>query len=373
LSDDPLALALFFTRGTSLAIWDERGILERELALYRRLAERRGRIAFLTYGAGDGAYAARLPEIEVVPKRPGLPDRAYGPLLPLLGSGVLRRAAVYKTNQVYGGIAALRAAQLHRRPLIARCGFLWSEVAAEQLPAGSWRLGVVRALERRLFRGAGVVQVTTERIRDEIVRRHGVAAERIVVVPNFVDLERFRPAEAPAPNGSFVFVGRLSPEKNLAALIEALAGLDEVSLTIVGDGPLRPELEALADRVGLEARFAGRVPNERLPELLRGASVFAAPSLYEGHPKAVLEAMAAGLPVLGADVQGIREVVRDGETGVLAATDAGSLRSAAERLLDDAPARLRMGEAGRAAAQAFSLDAVVERELEVIERARRSR
>ena len=371
--DSGSGLVLFFTRGMSLTTWDERGILERETAVYRRLAPRVEGVTFLTYGAGDRHFPDRLDGIDVVPKPAVLPDRAYGALLPALRASVLRRAGVLKTNQVYGGIAALRAAQLHRKPLVARCGFLWSEFASRQLPAGSLRLRAVLALQGRLFRGADVVQVTTDRMADEVLRLHRVSAERIVVVPNYVDTGAFSPSGEAPEERSLVFVGRLSPEKNLTALLEALSELEGVSLTIVGDGPQRGELEAAAQRLGVDARFAGTVPNHELPAVLRRASAFALPSLFEGHPKAALEAMACGLPVVGTDVRGIREVVRHGETGVLAETGAESLRAAVAELLDDDARRERMGHAARAVAQEVSLDRIVERELEVLERARAAR
>ena len=74
--------------------------------------------------------------------------------------------------------------------------------------------------------------------------------DRIVVIPNFVDTRLFAPAAGPPDPRSLVFVGRLSPEKNLEALLEALAGLDGTSLTVVGDGPLRADLESRAGRLG---------------------------------------------------------------------------------------------------------------------------
>jgi glycosyltransferase involved in cell wall biosynthesis len=367
-------LVLFFTRYVALGTWEERGILGREVALYQEMAARGREVAFVTYGgAADLEYAPRLDGISVLPNERELPPRVYSQLVPLLHRRAIARAQVLKTNQVYGGIAALRAARLYRRPLVARCGFLWTEVSDAEDGAGSLRARFVENRERRLLRGADVVTVTTPRLGDRVHERHGVPRNRIVVIPNFVDTRRFAPAaEAPEPR-SLVFVGRLSPEKNLEALLEALAGLDGTSLTVVGDGPLRADLEAHADRLGIDAQFVGPVAHERLPEILGRAEAFVLPSRYEGHPKAAIEAMACGLPLIGTDVPGIRDLVHDGETGVLCGTSASEIREAVERVLGDPGLRERLGRGARAAVEPLSLERTVDLEEEIIERAVRAR
>ena len=192
------------------------------------------------------------------------------------------------------------------------------------------------------------------------------------MVPNFVDTRAFAPATDPPEPGSLAFVGRLSSEKNLHPLLEALSGLDGASLTLVGDGPLRSELESRAEALGVEARFLGRVSHKRLPAILTRSEAFVLPSLYEGHPKAAIEAMACGLPVIGTDVPGIRDLVRDGETGVLSGTGAEELRGAVERVLGDPGLRERLGREACAAAQELSLERIVDLEEEVLERAVRA-
>jgi glycosyltransferase involved in cell wall biosynthesis len=366
-------LALFFTRGMSLRAWDERGILGRETALYRALAPHTGGVAFLTYGGPeDDGYAAGLPGITVHPNRRGLPRRAYNQALPLVHRDVLRRASVLKTNQVYGGLAAVRAARLHRRPLVARCGFLWTEFVEGEHGPRSLRTRFAADREGRLFRAADAVVVTTGRLADRVAERHGVPRGRIAVVPNYVDTAAFAaPPDAVREPGALVAIGRLSREKNLAALLEALAGLPGASLRLVGEGPEREALERRAGELGVDARFLGRVPHEELPALLAGAEAFVMPSLYEGHPKALVEAMACGLPVVATDVPGIRDVIEDGRTGVLAEPAPAALRAALERVLGDPGLRGRLGAAAAEEAAALSVQRIAERELELLDAVRR--
>lgn len=124
----PIRLVLFFTSGVSLQKWDELGMLSREVALYQRLQRLGVEVTFVTYGdAGDRQYNARLPGIRICCNTGGLPRHVYERLLPLLHLRALRRANLFKTNQTEGGAAALASARLHNKPLIARCGYMWSE------------------------------------------------------------------------------------------------------------------------------------------------------------------------------------------------------------------------------------------------------
>jgi glycosyltransferase involved in cell wall biosynthesis len=133
-------------------------------------------------------------------------------------------------------------------------------------------------------------------------------------------------------------------------------------LLIVGDGPLRGELEreAAACGLGRSVRFVGSQPD--VTSFYLGADVFVLPSLTEGLSNALLEAMAAGLPVVASDVRGNREVVEDGVSGFLvdwADADAAARRVA--RLLEDAVLRRRLGTAARRRADCFSIAVVGER------------
>jgi glycosyltransferase involved in cell wall biosynthesis len=219
-------------------------------------------------------------------------------------------------------------------------------------------------LERLAVRAADLVIVTSAAAHDHLVHTHHLRADRVVVIPNHVDTNRFAPGVATAREpGAVGFVGRLAREKNVAALLHALAGLPGTRLVVAGDGPLRADLEDLAHRLGVKAEFLGAIPNAELPALLARVSVFALPSLYEWAPKSLLEAMAAGVPVVAADVPGIRDVVRHGESGWLTATDAGALRASLERVLGDATLRARLADAARRhVVQHHSTERVVEQE-----------
>jgi glycosyltransferase involved in cell wall biosynthesis len=160
--------------------------------------------------------------------------------------------------------------------------------------------------------------------------------------------------EPPAGRPRVLCVGRLVPEKGQSVLLEAFARLTErgvaAELELVGYGPSRERLERLARRLGLADRvtFAGAVGQDAIAEHYRDASVFCLPSFWEGIPVVLMEAMACRRPVIATAVAGVRELVRDGETGLLVSPGrADELADALERLLGDADLRRRMGAQGR--------------------------
>jgi starch synthase (maltosyl-transferring) len=156
----------------------------------------------------------------------------------------------------------------------------------------------------------------------------------------------------PPESRTFLYVGRLDRQKGLPFLLEAWAPVAAryrgVHLLLVGEGPERGALETQIARLGLAASVHLSGWREEIPELLRAADCFVLPSLWEGMPNVVLEAMAAGLPVIATRVEGTAEVIQAGETGWLVAPGApGALTAAMEQFLDDPIAARSMGERGQ--------------------------
>jgi len=192
----------------------------------------------------------------------------------------------------------------------------------------------------------------------EAARAHalavGAAADRLHVVRNGVDDDVFAPRPARADRPPTVgFVGRLSPEKDPRTFVEAAALVHArapaVRFTVVGDGPLRAELEALARERRLDGALAFAGVRDDMPATYGGLDVLALTSLHEGTPLAVLEAMACGLPIVATSVGGVPELVCADESGVLVAPgDAAGVAAAVLALLDDPRRRSALSAAARA-------------------------
>lgn len=363
-----LDLTLCFSYGMSLHAWDKRGMFSREVALYRRLREHGVPIRFITYGdSRDLHYAADLPGIQILPNRWRLRRGLYALLLPLLHAPWLQRTALLKTNQTDGALAALRAAQVWRRPLIARCGYMWSQnVERRQGKAAGQR---AQAIERQVFTNAQQVVVTTQAMADDIRQRIPAAAGRVRVIPNYVDTDLFAPAPPTAtPDIDLLFIGRLTAAKNLDALLAAVQPLN-IRTMLIGAGEEGERLQRQFPSAQMQGRleWAGSLPNHQLPDYLRRARVFILPSHYEGHPKALIEAMACGLPVIGTDVPGIRDLLRHGETGALCPPTPEGIREAVQTVLAVGALQARLGgQARQFVLEHFSLDRVVEQELDML-------
>lgn len=192
----------------------------------------------------------------------------------------------------------------------------------------------------------------------------GWARERFIHIPNFVDIDRFRPGAEIGRR--FVYCGRLDELKGTETLLRA-AALARQPVTLIGRGPLEPRLRALAAALGADVRFAGHLSKDALAAAIGQARAVVIPS--EGHenaPLALLEAYAAGRPVIGARIGGIPELVREDETGMLYPPgDANALAAALGRFAALPDARVSaMGAAGRAwVAQDFNAAIYLERQL----------
>lgn len=184
----------------------------------------------------------------------------------------------------------------------------------------------------------------------------GYPEDALVPLPNFVDTDRFRPDEGPVED-AYLYFGRLSREKGLATLLRAHAAwidrrraagaLPPPALRIAGTGPAETELRDLARRLGLDDVFLGALPPDDLAALLPRMAFTVLPSeWYENGPLSLLESLACGVPVVGADIAGIPECLDDGVEGVLFPSgDAAGLVAALERATSlGLPARIAARE-----------------------------
>lgn len=200
-------------------------------------------------------------------------------------------------------------------------------------------------------------------VRDFHARRSGLPPHRYLVIPNGVDPSayerdgesrlRLRALWKVAPDDVLVaFVGRLSEEKGVETLLAAMRKLgspgEAPGLVIAGDGPRRKTVERFiaAEAAGRRIRLLGFTADVR--GVLSAADIFAAPSRWEGFGLAAAEAMAASLPVVATRVEGLRDLVVEGQTGLLIAPDdPDALADRIMRLARDAELRERLGRAGR--------------------------
>ena len=192
----------------------------------------------------------------------------------------------------------------------------------------------------------------------------------IEIVPNGVELKRFIQAE-PLSRADYgfkrgdillIYTGRLGPEKNLEFLLQAFAGvvqaIDNVRLLLVGDGPLKADLQGLTKdlRIKEVVKFIGLIPYDKMPGYLAMCDAFVTASVTEVHPLSVIEAMGAGLPVMGIHSPGVGDTVEDGLTGFLSTEDLSAFSAKLTRLCIEKQLRQKMGQAARIASQKYDIE-----------------
>ncbi len=306
-------------------------------------------------GSGDVPTVHRLRALEF----------AHTPFIPSLPWRLWRasRGAVIHlhVSHVWSDVVAAVVASLGRRPLVAHFHM--------DTPA-SGRFGFVfvwykRWVLGRLLRRAGAVVALSDEQAELVSTRYGVDPAKVRVIPNGVAEEFFAagPPTQVSPKRPLrlLFVGRIAAQKDLPLLIATVATLDgEATLDIVGDGELRRDVTRLVEALPAgRARLWGALSGEALLARYREADVFVMTSVREGMPLALLEAMAAGLPVVASDVQGLREFV--GGVGILVAERTPEAFASAILGLAQDPEKLRaLSQASRDAVKSRRWNALTD-------------
>jgi glycosyltransferase involved in cell wall biosynthesis len=305
------------------------------------------------YGPGplrDAAAAAGVPFVALQHVRRALsPWRDPRGLAELVGLMRRFRPDLVHLNSSKAGVLGAVAARVARVPLVVFTVNGW----AFRNFADARTARVYLAGARLIGRLADRVVCVAEQERRWGIEAGAIRPDQAVVIWNAVDVGAAKRARhEPRTPPVLVSVGRFAYPKDFVTLVRALGLLGKGSFRtlVVGDGPERAELEAELARSGADVQLLGERGD--VPQLLAEADVFCLSSRSEGLPLSILEAMAAGLPVVASAVGGVPEQVADGETGFLVPPgDETALAAALERLAGDAELRGRLGAAGRARAE----------------------
>jgi len=345
------------------------------------------------FTSGHTRYADDEPNVI---RSPGLPLGATGyyaaPRHPARVWQAARRMDVLHAHHPFLALGfAARARRQGGQPIVFTSHTRYDLYARYYLPFLPARTAaaLMSALVRRAIRQCDLILAVSDAARDMLAAMR--VAAPVEVVTNGIELERFAAAQPAAradlglPPEAFMalYVGRLGPEKNLPLLLHAFAHAAPLTpravLALVGDGPLAGDLRRQAAELGLRHRvlFLGRYPNEDIPALAAAADLFVTASVSEGHPITVIEALAAGCPVVAFRAPGIQETIRDDENGLLApAADPALLGQALARLVLDPDLRARLALGARASAAQYDIRLTTRRILgcyEILLRDRRRR
>jgi glycosyltransferase involved in cell wall biosynthesis len=281
------------------------------------------------------------------------------------------KADLYEAHAVsgYGFLNALKERGI-KKPFIQTVHGVLADEYAQSLQRGSptlrakfanffmWKLS---KLEEAAAKNATLTLTISKYSGKKIVQFYGVDKTKIRIVPNGVDIKRFKPSSCEPLKRQIgidsklcvLFVGRLIPRKGLTFLLEAAKQIvkeySQTSFLIVGNGPQKQHLIEYAEKMNLTSNviFLGDATENALPALYNCADVFVLSSIQEGQGIALLEAQATSKPVVAFDVGGVREAILDKETGLLTKIDSNELAHAIMKLLASHSLREKMGSKGR--------------------------
>lgn len=367
-----MKLALFFTFGVSLKQWLDKGLFDREKLLYEKLLQRKAlsKVLWFTYGCRDKKIAEQLKQthqlhmnIEVIqmPTLFSIPGGKflYSLILPVMVKNFLKDADILMTNQMSGSWSAVIAKKLYKKVLIIRTGYVLSSFLKKRQEA-NLKTAVAGFIERVAYKNADTAIVASQEDKNYICLTCNIPLQKISIFENYIDVDVFKPINCEKYNDRIIFVGRLTSQKNLFSLLKAISKTSFI-LDIYGEGELYDELQQGAKKLNAQVNFMGVVPNSELAHIISRYRYYILPSLYEGTPKALLEAMACGLICIGTDVTGINEIITDGVNGWLAkGTDSDSIFEAIEKA-KNSPGESISSSAVETIKNKFSLESIVKK------------
>lgn len=329
-----------------------------------------------------GHEAIVLTPTTVAPPRPWV--RSVGRPVRVSYRGTVAPIAPLSYRNVRSALASFRPDVVHvHEPLTPSASMFATLVANAPVVATvhayldrSVAMEIAAPILRRIWRRVTVGIAVSDAAASFLRRALPDAA--LEIVPNGVDVGAFAGAEpcADLPLGRrILWVNRLDPQKGfpiaLAAFSKVLAEVPDAILVVVGEGKDREALGLLTESERARVDMRGAVPNEEVPSYLAACELFVSPAVgQESFGIALIEAMAAGLPVVAADIPGYREVVSDGVEGLLVPPrDPEALAAGLVRVLREPELAARLGEAGRERAGTFDWPIVVDRLEELYGRA----
>ena len=339
--------------------------------LSKRFLEKAGHTVYI-FTFGEENYPDEEPNVIL---SPGIPVVNTGFYLSL-NYKKQARLLLYTMDVVHvhhpflGGPLAIRYCRPRGIPIVFTNHTRYDLLAHAYLPAVPDVVSdsVLSAYLPPFCRSCDLVIAPSEGVR-QVMSHLGVDAP-IEVIPNGVDLAPFEQPSLVKERHEFgftpaqvllIYVGRLGPEKNLPFLLRSFAGvaqaLENIRLMLVGDGSERDNLEDQARNLGIASKviFTGMVPYAELPGYLAMADVFTTASVSEVHPLSVIEAMAAGLPVLGITSPGIADTINDGISGLLANHDLASFTAKMMRMVSEPELRKVLGTGAKEAVRIYDI------------------
>ncbi|HCS79121.1 TPA: hypothetical protein DIV55_05275 [Patescibacteria group bacterium] len=308
-------LGVFLAIGESWEEFERNGqdtlLLNNNLKYYARAFTK---VFVFSYGVKSSIHIQ--PNVFLVGNRFGLHRFVYALLLPLIHYRLVRRCDVLRGMQLTGVLPCLAGKVLFGKKIVFNYGYDYRKAARSRNQVfRAWLFLCLKYLAAYL---ADAVIATTKRLKYSYPP---YLQNKIYLIPNGVDTHLFCPQiqKRVYKKATAIFVGRLEAQKNPELLLNSIARLSKINrqLLLIGSGTLKNKLLDLARKFKVKVTYYASIPHHELPMYYNQARIFMLVSQFEGHPKALLEAMSCGLPVIGTDVEGINDVIIPNFNGLL--------------------------------------------------------
>lgn len=297
----------------------------------------------------------------IVPNKFNIPRLAYNLLLPFFNIKFILYCDIFRAYHLSGVVPAIITRIFFGRPFMFNYGYDYEEfVKIEGKYLQLLFLKIAHPLACNL---ASKIMAVTK------IVLNWTPKNKTVYIPNGVDIKLFKPIKTlKKHNKKFLIlaIGRLEVQKNYFNLLKAVENLD-IRIKIIGRGSLKNKIVRFAKRKKIKLELIEKIPNTKLPAIYNQADIFVLPSLTEGPVKVLLEAMSCGLPVVGANVRGINEIIKDNKNGIFCNTDPESIKSALIKLIENKNLRNKLGKNARnEMVSFFNLDKLLLKEVRLL-------
>lgn len=355
-------LGVFLAIGESLTDFKSKGQLKRLLNYnifeYSKAFDN---VYIFSYANEKGFVLPK--NCKLIPNSTKLHRYIYSLFLPLLKRHEIKKCHVLRGLQISGGIPAIVAKIIYRKRYVINYGYDYARFATiEDKPIQSF---LYKLIESPLVKFADAVIVTSTEIRKKLIRK--IKSKKVYLLPNGVDTKLFKPLKLKHHRKlTIMYLGRLAKQKNLSAILEGIKNQKNVRVIFFGEGPEKYNLMNLARKHKISLQIQKPVVWEKIPKILTQADIFVLPSLHEGNPKILLEAMSCGKAVIGANVTGIRKLIKNDENGLLCETNPKSIGMAINKL-KNFNLRQKLGASARKyILENFDIDRILKKEVNLL-------
>ena len=320
-----MKVAVFFTWDYSLNTWHDSGTISRELRFFKSL-EKKKNVSFTFFTYGDSSEYELATEHNLKEVYPIYKSLTYYKnklfrifssfYIPLKLKNYIKNADMLYQNQLLGSWVPILIKKIYKKPLIIRTGYDMHDFA-KQDKKSSFIIFLYKVLTTFAVKNCDYFTVTSKADLNRFKKRYPKYEQKFLLRPNWVEVDELNDFKNRYSN-KLLAVGRLVSQKNFDYLISEFADSKyNIEIDIVGNGPEKDNLVTQAKKYNVTINFLGNLSNRKLLKLYQRYKFFISTSLFEGNPKALLEAMGSGCVVIGSNIKNHSDIISDNQNGYL--------------------------------------------------------